>query len=357
MAMYALDMLSIAVELALNDAVYEELAVKFLDHFVCLADATEKMWAAEGVEGWNEDGHKGFYFDVLHLPGRKTRRLTARSMVGLIPLFAVGTVEPEVLAKLPALSERLEWLAERRARRADSHEQRGANVACLRKPGAGGRRLLSVLDEERLGTILGVMLDEEEFLSPHGVRSLSRVHRDHPHKLTYEEEGYAAKYESEIRYEPAASQGSIYGGNSNWRGPVWFPVNYLLVEALRKFHSYYGDSETFECPAGSGRRMTLKEVAEELSRRLTGIFLPDACGRRPVNGGQDRFRRDEYWRDLLLFHEYFDGDDGTGLGASHQGWTCLAAKLLEERGRAAESAVVRRLVEEVPTAVGELQGV
>jgi hypothetical protein len=241
-------------------------------------------------------------------------------MVGLIPLFAVETLEPEMLAKLPAFTRRLEWFIDHRA---DLVE----HVACMRSPGRGERRLLSVVDVDRLRQVLAVMLDEREFLSPHGIRALSRRHLDAPYSIAVD------GHEHRVTYEPAESSSGLFGGNSNWRGPVWFPVNFLLVEALQKFHHYLGDDFTVECPTGSGRYMTLWQVADELSRRLTSIFLRDGAGRRPVFGDAALFQLDPHWRDLVPFHEYFHGDTGAGVGASHQtGWTALVAKLLQQRG-------------------------
>src|SRR5262245_55577597 len=257
---------------------------------------------------------------MLHLPNRDHASLKVRSMVGLIPLFAVETLEPEELEKLPGFSRRLEWFLQNRPDLTD-------NVACMKSPGRGARRLLAIVSPKRLERVLKVMLDESEFLSPYGVRGLSRVHREKPYLF------HANGSEHRVDYEPAESRSGFYGGNSNWRGPVWFPVNYLLIESLQKFHHYLGEDFKVEFPTGSGRRLTLWEVAAEISRRLTRIFLRDAGGRRPVYGGKERFHADPHWRDLIDFHEYFHGDNGSGLGASHQtGWTGLVAKLLQQSG-------------------------
>ncbi|MGH9900403.1 MAG: MGH1-like glycoside hydrolase domain-containing protein [Pyrinomonadaceae bacterium] len=317
MAMYTLNLLAIALELASEDATYEDVASKFWEHFIYIADAMNNI-GQDGVELWNEED--GFYYDVLHLPGQSSFPLKVRSMVGLIPLFAVETLEPEILDRLPGFRKRLEWFI-------DNRPDLTKNVACMRTPGDGARRLLSVVYQDRLRRVLRPVLDEREFLSPHGVRALSRFHRENPYELGVNGTRHR------VDYEPAESSNGLFGGNSNWRGPVWFPVNYLLVESLQKFHRYLGDDFRVECPTGSGRMMNLWEVSAELSRRMSRIFLRDAGGRRPVYGRVEKFQADPHWRDLVLFHEYFHGDDGRGLGASHQtGWTGLVAKLLQQSG-------------------------
>jgi hypothetical protein len=237
--------------------------------------------------------------------------------VGLIPLLAVETLEPELIDRLPAFKRRRDWFI---AHRRDLTR----NVACMRTPGNRERRLLSMVDPTRLRSVLAVMLDEREFLSPYGIRALSRVHRDRPFELVVGGATY------QVRYEPAESSTGLFGGNSNWRGPVWFPVNFLLVEALRTFHTYLGDAFTVECPTGSGKQRTLAQVADEIAARLARIFLREHDGRRPVHGGVELYAADPHWRDLILFYEYFHGDDGSGIGASHQtGWTALVANLLQ----------------------------
>jgi Glycosyl hydrolase family 63 C-terminal domain len=317
MAMYSLNLLAIAMELASEDPTYEDVASKFWEHFIYIAHAMTNL-GSDGYELWNDED--GFFYDVLHLPDGTRRPLKVRSMVGLIPLFAVETLEPEVLAKLPGFSKRLEWFIEHRP-------DLTANVACMRTPGRGARRLLAVVDAPRLERVLRIMLDEAEFLSPYGIRALSRRHRDEPYRLVVD------GVEHRVDYEPAESSSGLFGGNSNWRGPIWFPVNYLLIESLQKFHHYLGESFTVEFPAGSGRRLTLAAVAAELSRRLSSIFLVDDDGRRPVFGGVERFQRDPAWSGYIPFHEYFHGDTGSGVGASHQtGWTGLVAKLLQQSG-------------------------
>jgi len=240
-------------------------------------------------------------------------------MVGLISLFAVEALESEVMERLPGFARRLAWFMEHRPHLAEG-------CACS-EPGPAGRRLLSVVNPDRLRRVLHVMLDEHEFLSPHGIRALSRVHRDHPYALSLDGVPHT------VGYEPAESTSGLFGGNSNWRGPVWLPVNYLIIESLQKFHHALGDEYRVECPTGSGQMLTLWEVAAELSRRLARLFLRGQDGRRAVNGGAAPFDGDPHWRDLVLFHEYFHGDTGAGLGASHQtGWTALVAKLLQQNG-------------------------
>lgn len=311
-AMYALNMLRIALELAGENPVYEDVACKFFEHFVAIDHAIHRLGA--GV--WDEAD--GFYYDVLHLPDGQALPLKVRSMVGLIPLFAVETLDPALIAKLPAFKARLDWYL---AERADKL----THTDGLTTPGEAGRLMLSVVDPDQLRRVLAVMLDENEFLSPFGIRSLSKFHAASPFTFTVGRSHY------EVAYDPGDSTSHLFGGNSNWRGPIWLPVNYLLIESLRKFHAYLGDGFRVEYPTGSGDALTLSQVADAIARRLTGIFLPDADGRRPVNGAYDRFRTDAAWRDMVLFYEYFHGDTGAGLGASHQtGWTGLVATLLHQ---------------------------
>jgi hypothetical protein len=316
MAMYSLNMLAIALELADGNPAYEDMASKFWEHFLYIAHAMSRRGGHDGLTLWDDED--GFFYDVLHLANDEHQPLKVRSMVGLIPLFAVETLEPDRLERLPAFRRRMQWFLDNRPDLTDGVIRKGA-------PGARERHLLSVVDPERLRRVLRVMLDEQEFLSPHGIRALSRAHRDRPYVMRVNGS------EHRVDYEPGESTTGLFGGNSNWRGPVWFPLNFLLIEALQKFHHYLGDGFTIECPAGSGTMMTLWDVSEELSRRLSRIFLRDAAGNRPVYGGLDRMQRDPHWRDLILFHEYFHGDTGVGLGASHQtGWTALVAKLLQQ---------------------------
>jgi hypothetical protein len=241
-------------------------------------------------------------------------------MVGLIPLFATQTLEPEMLDKLPGFKRRMQWFLE-------NVPDVAGHVDRSRKSAKGTRRLLSIVSRERLTRVLQYMLSEAEFLSPCGIRALSAFHREHPYTITVD------GHQHRVDYEPAESSTGLFGGNSNWRGPVWFPVNFLLIESLQKFHHYFGDEFKVEFPTGSGHRMTLWEVASEISRRLTHLFVRDSEGRRPVFGGIEKFQTDPHWRDLIYFHEYFHGDNGAGIGASHQtGWTGLVAKLIEQSG-------------------------
>jgi hypothetical protein len=294
------------------------VASKFFEHFVFIAHAMDDLGGA-GVSLWDEED--GFFYDALRMADNSTCPLKVRSMVGLIPLFAAETLEADIVDRLPGFKRRMQWFIDNRPA-LHGHVEVDAATGTQ-----GPRRLLSVVGRDQLVRVLSTMLDEREFLSPHGVRALSRIHLDHPYTLRLD------GTEHRVSYEPGESTTGLFGGNSNWRGPVWFPVNYLLVEALQKFDHFYGDGLKVECPTGSGRLMTLAEVARELSQRLTRIFLRDAAGRRPVYGDAERFRSDPHWRDLLLFYEYFHGDTGHGLGASHQtGWTGLVAKLLQQSG-------------------------
>jgi hypothetical protein len=317
MAMYSLNLLAIAMELASEDACYEDVASKFWEHFLYIAKAINHL-GNDGVGMW--DAFDGFFYDVLHTPAGRQLPLKIRSMVGLIPLFAVETLEPAVVAKLPGFKRRLEWFVEHRKDLAD-------NVASMNEPGEGERRLMAIVSGDQLRRVLRFVLDENEFLSPYGIRALSRVHKECPFVVE------VANTEYRVDYEPAESSTGLFGGNSNWRGPVWFPVNYLIIESLQKFHHYLGDEFKVECPTGSGHYLTLWEVAAEISRRLTRIFLRDADGRRPVHGAVAQYRDDANWKDLVLFYEYFHGDDGSGAGANHQtGWTGLVSKLLQQSG-------------------------
>jgi hypothetical protein len=319
MGMYCLNMLTIALELARENAVYEDVATKFFEHFLYIAAALNDV-GGEGMSLWDEADE--FFYDVLHLPNGTAQRLKVRSLIGLIPLLAVETIEPDLLAALPQFAVRLQWFL---AHRPDL----ASLVSRWQEPGMGERRLVALVRGHRMKCLLRRMLDPQEFLSIGGVRSLSRFHAEHPYALHVDGATYT------VDYQPAESTSELFGGNSNWRGPVWFPINYLLIEALQKFHHYYGDDFLVECPTGSGRKLTLQQIAEELSGRLSGLFLRDANGRRPVFGANERWQTDQHWRDMLLFSEYFHGDTGAGLGASHQtGWAALVAKLLEQTGRA-----------------------
>lgn len=317
MAMYSLNMLAIALELAAEDDTYEDVASKFWEHFIFIADAMNNL-GDDGISLWDEDD--GFYYDVLHMQGGGNMPLKLHSMVGLIPLFAVATIEPEVLDRLPDFKKRMYWFIENRP-------DLIGNVSCMRTPGEGERRLLSVAYRDRLEKVLTRMLDENEFLSPHGIRALSKYHKENPYVLKVNGD------EHRVDYEPAESTSGLFGGNSNWRGPVWMPCNYLLIESLQRFHYYYGDDLKVECPTGSGRMMNLWEVSQEISRRISRIFLRGADGNRPVYGASPKLQNDPHFRDYVLFYEYFHGDNGSGVGASHQtGWTGLVAKLLQQSG-------------------------
>jgi len=321
MAMYTLNLLAIAMELAKEESCYEDVASKFWEHFIYIAHAMNHR-GHNGMGLW--DHEDGFFYDVLKFPDGSHFPMKIRSMVGLIPLFAVEMLEPELLDKLPDFKRRLEWFI-------DNRPDLTNGLACMRTPGKGARRLLSIANQEQLRRILAYMLDEREFLSPYGIRALSRFHRENPYTL------HVNGTEHRVDYQPADSATGLFGGNSNWRGPVWLPVNFLLVESLQKFHHYFGDSFMVEFPTGSGKQMTLWEVAAELSRRLTSIFTRNADGRRPVFGNLEKFQADPHWRDLLLFHEYFHGDSGTGVGASHQtGWTGLVTKLMQQSGEVSD---------------------
>jgi hypothetical protein len=317
MAMYSLNLLAIAMELAKEDPSYEDVASKFWEHFLHIANAINNL-GNDGTGMWNEQD--GFFYDILHLPGRAHMPMRIRSMVGLIPLFAVETLDSGVIDRLPGFKRRMEWFIEHRP-------DLTKNVASMRDKGTKDRRLLSIAGEDQLRRVLQFMLDENEFLSPYGIRALSRAHYEVPYKLRVDGHEYT------VKYEPAESSTGIFGGNSNWRGPIWFPVNVLLIESLQKFHHYLGDDFKVECPTGSGIYMNLWQVAAEISKRLTRLFLRGEDGRRPVYGKNELYHSDPHWRDLILFYEFFNGDDGSGAGASHQtGWTGVVAKLMQQSG-------------------------
>ncbi len=317
MGMFCLNMMTIALELATHNRVYEDIATKFFEHFLYIADAMNNL-GGEGIELWNEEDE--FFYDVLHMGHDHSFPLKVRSMVGLIPLFAVTTIEPSLLEKVPDFRGRMEWFLKNRPHLARL-------VSRWYEPGLGERRLLAILRGHRMKCVLRRMLNEKEFLSAYGVRALSRYHAEHPYVLDADGERYT------VDYQPAESTSPLFGGNSNWRGPIWFPVNYLIIESLQQFHHYYGDDFIVECPTGSGRFITLNQIADELSQRLMRLFLRDGDGRRAALGAQEKFQRDPHWRDYVLFYEYFHGDSGAGLGASHQtGWTGLIAKLIQQQG-------------------------
>ncbi len=317
MGMYCLNMLAMALELAQDDRAYEDVASKFFEHFVYIAHATHHL-GGEGMGLWDDED--GFFYDVLNVPDGSRCPMKVRSLVGLIPLFAVETFDTEHADRLPGFRRRAQWFI-------DNNPELREHIAFKDKPGGGRRVMLSIVTTEQLPKVLRLMLDEEEFLSPHGVRSLSRYHKDHPYVIPVGGQEYR------VGYEPAESTTGVFGGNSNWRGPVWFPVNFLVVESLQKYHHFFGDDLKVACPTGSGRLMSLWSVAADISRRLSRLFLVGADGRRPVFGGTEKFQSDPHWRGMPLFYEYFHGDNGAGLGASHQtGWTGVVAKLLSQSG-------------------------
>ena len=311
MAFYCTTMVAMALELAHEEAPYADLALKFFEHFVAIAKASNELG---GTGLW--DDSDGFYYDQMRTPGHGPRMLKIRSMVGLVPLFAAASLDDELLQQLPVFHDRLSWFF---ANRPQLAREISVTLDVDRQ-----HRLLAIPNRDRLERVLRYMLDEREFLSPHGIRSLSRIHAEQPYHLRIDPSDY------EVHYAPGESDTSVFGGNSNWRGPIWFPVNYLIIEALKRYHHYYGDQLTVECPTGSGHRMHLGQVADELERRLVSLFLPDERGRRPCHGDSTRYAGDPAFKDLVLFYEHFHGDTGRGLGASHQtGWTALAANLIE----------------------------
>jgi hypothetical protein len=314
MGFFCQNMLEIALELAKHEPGYEDIAAKFVEHFLWIAAAMDRVGLHDD-EVWDEED--GFFYDVLRLPDGTAQRLKTRSLVGLLPLCATAVLPPDLPTHFPAFTARLAAFLER-------HRFIVANLHLPTVPGAHGRYLLSLCTETKLRRILTRMLDEAQFLAPFGIRSLSKEHAQQPYTFTVQGQHYT------VKYLPAESDTGMFGGNSNWRGPIWLPVNLLLLRSLLQFYLYYGDTFTIDCPTGSGRQMTLFEVAMDLARRLTRIFLPDATGRRPVYGGTAPFQTDPHWREHLLFYEYFHGDNGAGLGASHQtGWTGLVAKLIQ----------------------------
>ena len=315
MAFYCSTMLAMALELASDDPTYEDVASKFFEHFVAITDAMNSLG---GTGLWDEQD--GFYYDRLHVGGTQTP-LRIRSLVGLAPLFACEIIDDAVVNRLPSFRKRMDWFLRNRP-------ELGRHIAYLTapRPDYGHRlhRLLAIPSRERLESVVRYLVDESEFLSPYGIRSLSRVHKDRPYVFVH------GGHEYRVDYDPAESTSGLFGGNSNWRGPIWFPMNYLLIEALERYDYFYGDSFTVECPRGSGRYLRLGQVAEELAARLARIFLPGDDGRRPCHAGDDRYAADPHWRDLVLFHEYFHAENGRGIGASHQtGWTSLVVRCLE----------------------------
>ena len=316
MAFYCGTMLSMALELALENPATEDMASKFFEHFVAITDAINSQG---GTGLWNEED--GFFYDQLSVDGR-TMPLRIRSLVGLLPLIAVEVLEDEVIEQLPGFTKRLEWFLENRPDLADL-----ICYMCTLERGGTCRHLLAIPSEPRLRRILGYLLDEREFLSPYGIRSLSKYHEEHPFVFDVNGQEYR------VEYVPGESDTGLFGGNSNWRGPVWFPINYLIIEALERYHHFYGEMFRIEFPTGSGQLMDLQEIADELRRRLVQLFLRDPEGRRPIYGMDRRFSEDPHWRDLVLFHEFFHAESGRGCGADHQtGWTALIARMLTDRG-------------------------
>jgi hypothetical protein len=312
MALFCQNMMEIAAELTMHRPAYADMCIKFTEHFLWIAKAL--MHAGEDTGMWDEQD--GFFYDVLRLPDGRAERLKVRSMVGLLPLCAVTVFDGKFGERHPGLRERFGRLLETRP-------ELSAFIHDPMKRGQAGRRLAAVLDESKLRRVLATMLDEEEFLSPYGIRALSCYHAAHPYVFRVGDQEYR------VSYLPAESDTGMFGGNSNWRGPIWMPVNALIIRALLQYYMYYGDEFTIECPTGSGRQMTLYQVTEEITRRLASIFLRDKDGRRPVYGGARKFQEDPHWRDLMLFYEYFHGDNGAGLGASHQtGWTGVIARAM-----------------------------
>ncbi|HXV27483.1 MAG TPA: glucosidase [bacterium] len=317
MGMFCLNMLAMALELAKDDPAYEDIASKFYEHFLYIAEAMNHM-GEKSIPLWNDED--GVFYDVVHFQNGQHFPLKVRSMVGLIPLFAVETLEIDYLKRFPGFRKRYEWFVANR-------QDICAKVACMRTPGVEQRRLLSIVKPDMLKKMLQKMLDESEFFSPYGIRALSKYHKDHPYILHWN------GTEKCVSYDPGDSTSRLFGGNSNWRGPVWFPVNFLILESLQKFHHYLGDDFKVECPTGSGIMLNLWEVAQEISMRMTKLFMKDRDGKRPVFGTYERFNQDPHWRDYVPFHEYFHGDYGWGVGASHQtGWTGVVAKMIQQYG-------------------------
>jgi hypothetical protein len=327
MAFFAQNMLEMSIELARHDRNFEPMMVKFIEHFLWIAGSMDRVGQTPD-ELWDEED--GFFYDVLSTPDGHAQRIKVRSMVGLLPLAATTVISGEDVARFPDVVRRMRSFLDRNG-------ELVANIAPIDKPGVRGRRLLAVVTEEKLRRILARMLDESRFFSDYGIRSLSRWHKDHPYIF------WAGGAEQRVGYLPAESDSGMFGGNSNWRGPIWMPVNLLILRALFQFYLYYGDSFRIECPTGSGRLMNLYEVAQEIARRLTSIFLRGPDGRRPVHGGVRKFQEDPHWRDLILFYEYFHGDNGAGIGASHQtGWTGTVAKLIQLFGSTTAAEVLEQ---------------
>jgi hypothetical protein len=344
MVFFSQQMLRIAVELALHHPPFEEFVIKFFEHTMWIAGAMDRM-GEHHDKMWDEED--GFFYDVLRLPNGDAFRLKVRSMVGLLPLAAVAIFEQDTLERLPMTRRRVLDFLQR-------HPELAANLHMPSSPGVAGRHMLATVNEDKLRRILARMLDEDEFFGPHGIRALSRYHLDHPFVF------YLNGEEHRVSYQPADSDSGMFGGNSNWRGPVWMPVNLLLYMSLLRLSAYYGQSFKVECPTGSGKYLTLFEVAHELAERLIGAFVRNGSGRRPVYGGTEKFQSDPHWRDNILFYEYFHGDNGAGIGASHQtGWTGCIARIIQTNGlfeaemlgeRDIERLAIRATGEKVPGA-------
>ena len=338
MAFYCNTMLSMALELASEDPAYEDVASKFFEHFIAIADAMNHLG---GTGLWNEED--GFYYDQLHIDGHHIP-LRVRSLVGALPLIAVEVLDEGKFGHLKGFRRRMKWFLENRPDVAQI-------IACMRPRHHEGRvhRLLSIPTRDRLPRVLRYLLDETEFLSPHGIRSVSRMHEAHPYEFDVMGENYR------VDYVPAEGNSGLFGGNSNWRGPIWLPINFLLLESLERYHHFYGEDLRVECPMGSGRMVTLQEAALELEERLASLVLRDDQGRRPCHGGEARYATDPHWKDLVLFYEYFHGDNGRGVGASHQtGWTALVIRCIEDRIRRRSDAASRRDAIEPSALAGSL---
>jgi hypothetical protein len=341
MALFSQNMMDIALELSEHDPIYQEMSVKFVEHFLYISAAIDRI-GEHHDEMWDEED--GFYYDVLRLPDGNATRLKVRSMVGLLPLCAVSVFPGELFRKFPRIGEQI--LLRRKLQ-----PELWETLAFAGKEGVAGRRIMALLDEKKLRRVLSRLLDEEEFLSPYGIRALSRRHANEPYVFRVHGE------EFRVSYLPAESDSGMFGGNSNWRGPIWFPVNTLIIRALLQYYTFLGDDFTVECPAGSGRKMNLFEVAQEISRRLSSIFLRDPSGRRPVYGGSRKFQEDPHWRDHILFYEYFHGDIGAGLGASHQtGWTGVVAKLIQMFASVSGESLLKEFKKGAITYRGKRQG-
>ncbi|MFZ6013008.1 MAG: MGH1-like glycoside hydrolase domain-containing protein, partial [Bacteroidota bacterium] len=336
MAMFTLNMLRMSLELSKENSTYQNLATKFFEHFLYIAGAMANV-GDEGINLWDEEDE--FFYDVLHTPDNHRIKMKVRSMVGLVPLFAVEVLDEELFNACPEFTARLEWFLENRPDLANLISRWGAK-------GKNQRHLLSLLRGHRMKRLLKRMLDESEFLSVYGIRALSKAHENDPYKF------YAGGAEFGVRYTPGEGDTALFGGNSNWRGPIWFPMNYLLIESLQRFHHYYGDDFKVEHPTGSGNMRTLREIADDLSKRLVNIFRKDKNGHRPVYGHHDKINNNSAFSDYIYFYEYFHGDTGRGVGATHQtGWTGLVAKLINLISKSNTREIKKRTPREIKKAV------